>query len=496
MELVFDAKKMHDCGCNGIAAAFFEDGLSGGDFDAADKLTFGALRAAVSAKEFTGKTGSLLVLRAGEKRVIIGGLGPVKDATLESVRKVFGPASTTLRDAGCAEIAFALPSGVKAPANEVAQACVEAAVLALYKFDKYQQAEPNVSKREVKGIRVLGSEGHRSAVQEGIRVARILGEAANYTRSINNEPPNVATPTFLAEEAKKLSLSKKFTYKVYDVPALKKLGANAILAVGGGSANPPVLVHMEYDGRKGGKGKTVAVVGKGVTFDSGGISIKPSAKMDEMKFDKSGACAVLGIMKAASELALPVKVIGVFASVENLPSGSSYRPADLVKTLSGKTIEVLNTDAEGRVILSDALAYAAREKPDSIIDLATLTGACVVALGDCASGLMGNNESLIERVRAAGESTGERVWPLPLWLEYDEKVKSEVADVKNIGEPGNAGAQSGGSFLKAFVGEIPWAHVDIAGTAWTVKPKAYLGLGATGVGVRMVTDFLMKESKR
>ncbi len=493
MEIVVESAES-DKSQSGIAVAFFEGGLFGPLYASADKASGGALAASVASKEFSGKAASLVVLSNGPRKIAVCGLGKKTDFSVDLLRRAFGSAATALRDSGCIELAIRLPQVEGHPAKAVARASLEGALLALYEFDKYKSPDPAAPKRQIKRIRVVSSE-NIAQVEEGAKVAELVCEAANYARSLANEPPNVATPEYVAQQARKLASDNSLKITVCGPEELKKMGANALLAVASGSVVPPRLIHLEYDGRPNGKGRTVAVVGKGITFDSGGISIKPANKMEEMKFDKCGACAVLGVMMAASKLKLPVKVVGVAVLTENLPSGSAYKPSDIIKTLSGKTIEVQNTDAEGRVVLSDALAYANKLKPDCIIDLATLTGACVVALGDLASGLFSNDEKLQEKVRLAGESCGERVWPLPLWPEYDELVRSNVADVKNIGEPGSAGPASGASFLKAFVGTTPWVHLDIAGTAWNTKPKAYLGLGATGVGVRLVTQYLLDESR-
>ena len=495
MQVTVESGELKQAKAKGVIVAFLEGALSGPDYVAADGLAAGALKASVLSKEFSGKAGAQVLPRAGDKRIVACGLGKVEEFGLDTLRRAFGTAATTLRDAGCSEIAIKVPEIRGHSPKYVGRACVEGVLLSQYGFDRYKTPDATEPKHSVQVLKVIAAPKELKQVGQGVRLAEIISEASNYTRSIANEPPNVATPEFVAQAARKLAAESKLKITVYGPEELKRMGANALLAVASGSVNPPRLLHLEYDGRPGGRGTTIAVVGKGITFDSGGISIKPAKDMDQMKFDKCGACAVLGILKAASQLKLPLKVIGVAALTENMPSGSAYKPSDIVKTLSGKTIEVLNTDAEGRVVLSDAVAYANRLKPDCIIDLATLTGACVVALGDIASGLFSNDEKLSERVRMAGEICGERVWPLPLWPEYDELVKSDVADVKNIGEPGSAGPASGASFIKAFVGTTPWAHLDIAGTAWNTRPKPYLGLGATGMGVRIVTQFLLDTAK-
>jgi leucyl aminopeptidase len=281
-----------------------------------------------------------------------------------------------------------------------------------------------------------------------------------------------------------------------------------ILAVGGGSSNPPRLITLEHNAPASRRSKSTAkrtrgsgrsslcLVGKGITFDSGGISIKPSASMDEMKHDMSGAAAVVGALRACALLKLPLHVVGVIAAAENLPSGTAYRPGDIVTAMSGKTIEVLNTDAEGRVVLADALHYARTEyEPDAMLDLATLTGACVVALGPWATGLFGNHDGLVEHVRKAGEASAERAWPMPLWKDHSRHIRSQVADIKNVGGR-DAGSSTAAAFLEAFVGDTPWVHMDIAGTAWTGKTGPYQGRGATGVGVRLLLEVLRSWRER
>jgi leucyl aminopeptidase len=281
---------------------------------------------------------------------------------------------------------------------------------------------------------------------------------------------------------------------ILDKKALQRRKFGGLLAVGSGSAQDPRLIVLEYRPAGARRRHPVALVGKAITFDSGGLSLKPGAKMDEMKFDKCGGVAVLGAMRSIARRKLPVHVIGVIASAENMPSNTSYRPGDIVTSYRGTdkravTIEVLNTDAEGRIVLGDALVYARQRKPSAIIDLATLTGACVIALGEHAAGLMGNDDRLQEKLRAAGDATGERVWPLPLWEEHRDQVKSHVADHKNVGGR-EAGAVTAAAFLSRYVAEVPWAHLDIAGTAWTTKDRPYMEKGATGFGVRLLTELL------
>jgi len=335
----------------------------------------------------------------------------------------------------------------------------------------------------------------RAAARTGV----ILAESQNLARQLSNEPANALPPAALALAAQRVARETGLRVRVLDVAELKRRKMGGILAVGAGSANPPRLIVLEHGraGRKprgGRRQDTICLIGKGITFDSGGISIKPSAGMEEMKHDMSGAAAVLGALRACALLGIPHHVVGVIGAAENMPSGTAYRPGDIVTTMSGKTIEVLNTDAEGRVVLADALHYARTQyQPASMIDLATLTGACVVALGKWASGLFGNDEKLIERVRRSGETTGERVWPLPLWDGHKKHVRSKVATVKNTGGR-DAGSSTAAAFLAAFVGDTPWVHLDIAGTAWATQAGPYQSIGATGVGVRLLLD-LLREAK-
>ena len=367
--------------------------------------------------------------------------------------------------------------------------------MASYSFDKYKKKEPKSEKKKLEKVIffVADKKEEKNAV-DGVRVGKIVAEATNFSRAIANEPPNVATPEYVASQAKKVADEHRLKITVFDRKEIQKRGMHALLAVNSGSDKEPRFVVMEYWG--GGNEKPFAVVGKGITFDSGGISIKPANDMDKMKFDKAGACAVIGIMKSAAELKLEVNLVGVMALTENVLGRGGYKPGDIIQQKQ-KSIEVLNTDAEGRVILSDALTYAIDEyQPQAVMDIATLTGACVVALGDIAAGLFSNDDKLAEKLYEAGRESGEWVWRLPVWKEYDEKNKSEVADLKNIGEAGGvAGAITAACFLKAFVGETKWAHFDIAGTGWNTKPKPYMGLGGTGAGVRVIIEFLIGEMR-
>jgi len=476
-----------------VAALFFEDVLSNAEFRSLDGKLAGALSSAVKAKEFSGKEGELVEITTlgniHASKLFLVGLGKQAEFEPELLRKAFGGLARAASSSG--SLAVRLPK-TRAKPSLCSRAAVEGAELAAYEFSKYKKKEDG-EKPKLEKVCFYCDSVELKAVSDGAAAGKVIASSTNTARALANEPPNVATPDYIAKEARKLASLFKLKCSIYDKKAIEKLGMNALLAVNSGSCHEPRLVVLEYRGAPSSQ-KPYAIVGKGITFDSGGISIKPSSDMDKMKFDKAGACAVLGIMQAARELSLKVNIVGVMALTENLPDGAAYKPGDIVQQ-KDKSIEILNTDAEGRVILSDALSYVIREfKPQAVIDLATLTGACVVALGDIAAGLFSNDDALAQDLYAAGQLCGERTWRLPVWKEYDEKNKSDVADIKNIGEAGSAGAITAACFLKAFVGDTKWAHLDIAGTGWNTKSRAYMGLGATGAGVRVVTEFLMARA--
>ncbi len=337
------------------------------------------------------------------------------------------------------------------------------------------------------------------AARQAAHVGQVLADSQNLARDLSNQPANALPPAGLASAAEKMARECGLACRIFDVPELRKRKMGGILGVGQGSMHPPRLVLLEHNAppkrRKAARRTTatrptLCIVGKGITFDSGGISIKPAASMHEMKHDMSGAAAVVGAMRAVALLKLPLHVVGIIAAAENMPGSKAYRPGDVLETASGKTIEILNTDAEGRVVLADALHFARTEySPQAIVDLATLTGACVVALGKWCSGLFVNNEDLAKRLIEAGESAGERLWQLPLWSEHRDAIRGQVADVKNTGGR-DGGAITAAAFLSCFVDDTPWAHLDIAGTAWVDKGGPYQPHGATGVGVRLLLEWL------
>jgi leucyl aminopeptidase len=474
---------------------------------ALDRALGGRLSAVVAAGDFRGEAGESLTVYpdgdASARRVLLIGLGPEAGIDADAVRCAAGTAIGTGADRKAKRVHIVAPSLRRLRVPSVAQALAEGAVLSSYRFERYRGTKTAEKAKGaiVESTALLFERGSDlRAARASARTGVVLGESQNLARDLSNEPANALPPAALAREAQKVAKEVGLKVEVLGPTQLERHGMNAILAVGQGSANPPRLVVLEHNappkGKQGRRGKsapkrpTLCIVGKGVTFDSGGISIKPSAGMDEMKHDMSGAATVVGVMRACALLKVPLHVVGVIGAAENMPSGTAYRPGDVVTAMSGTTIEVLNTDAEGRVVLADALHYArTRFEPQAIIDLATLTGACVIALGKWASGLFGNNERLIERVRRAGETSAERAWPMPLWEGHRKAIRSDIADIKNTGGR-EAGSSTAAAFLAAFVDDTPWVHLDIAGTGWTSKVTPYQRKGATGVGVRLLLEML------
>lgn len=454
-----------------------------------------AIQELLKTKKFQGKLNETFLLPVGRRWVVLVGAGKRDDLTLERVRQAAGAASRRMLAAGFETFARGLVQVPGATAEQAAQAVTEGTILGAYRFTELKTLSAD-EKKQIKSVTlVAGSARDAAAAKKGVARGQTLAEAVCWARDLVSRPSNKLTPTMMAQEAKQASRKYGFSCKVFDPAAQRRLGMNALLGVARGSREPSQFMVMEYKG-KGSAAKKPALssskgpivfVGKGITFDSGGISIKPSEKMELMKYDMAGGAAVLGAMRAIAALKLPVHVVGLVPATENLPGGSAQKPGDVVRSLGGKTIEVINTDAEGRLVLADAMGYAKRYKPAAMVDLATLTGACVVALGQHCMGLMTNNAKWAGHVKQAAARTSERAWELPLWAEYTEAVKSDVADVKNVGD-GKAGAITAAAFLKEFAGDIPWVHLDIAGVAWADSGKGYQPKGATGVGVRLLTE--------
>jgi len=444
-----------------------------------------------SLKDMEGKLGKLNIIPVpGEKqtqRILLAGLGKKENLTKDTIRYVSGRIAQKARELKLKEFSIVTPPNFVTDQISSVSQIVEGAKMALYKFDKFKAEKVENSP----DLTIIVSKSNK--ISKIVKEAEIIADGSIFTKSIANLPPNECTPTTLANFAKTISKKNKMKCIVISKSELEKKGFGGITAVGKGSKNEPKLIILEHN--RGPKNeKPIVLVGKAVTFDTGGISLKPGDKMDEMKFDKCGGCTVLGIMKAVSELKLPINVIGIVPSVENMPSGEAYRPGDILKLYSGKTAEILNTDAEGRLILADALSYGEKHySPKAIIDFATLTGACIVALGTNVAAIVSNNEKLTMKINDASKKTTEAVWELPLNQDYMDMIKSEVADMRNVGIGRAAGTITAAAFLRNAIKDTPWLHIDIAGVAWTqtaTKEKSYNPKGATGFGVRLILDYL------
>ena len=456
------------------------------------KLFGKRLDSAIALERFEGTPAQLFTLHTEKKissaRLCLAGLGKRSSLNLEGYRRAAAAAAKYARTLKMRHLTFCLPASDVFSTEQIVGAIAEGATLALYKYDAYM-TEPAAKNFRPSEIVILDPAGtQEKACKSALRRARIVCEAVFLARDLENAPGNAMYPETLAEAARASAAKHGYRAVIWDQKRIEQTGFGGLAAVSAGSVRPPRFIILEHNGGRKGL-ETIVLVGKGVTFDSGGISIKPSASMAEMKMDMSGAAAVIATMEAASRLAIPLHLVGLIPSTENMPSGSAMRPGDIITHYGGKTSEVDNTDAEGRLILADALAYAKQYAPAAVIDLATLTGACVVALGAHATGMMGNDDAVMGQLTAAGLETYERVWELPLFEEYEKQIKSDVADVKNVGGRWG-GAITAALFLKKFVDNYKWVHLDIAGTAILEESLPYAPKGGSGVGVRLLLRFL------
>ncbi len=495
MKVTLQRGRLEDFATEALVAFHFEgDEKLLRDEEALDKASGGLISEVVQSGDFQGELyQASLIYTKGTilgKRILLMGLGKRGDFHLDKWRGAVSKAARILRDKGVKDFSLSpyLRGERKISLEDFSQGLVEGIYLGLYHFTEFK-TEERENIKEVEQVHLVTPDGKKIfRIQKAVDVAEIISRAVYLARDLVSRPPNRKTPSMLAQMAKDVAKNNALRWEVFNMDKMRELGMGAILAVASGSREPPKFIILEYKPPKKSL-DTVVVIGKAITFDSGGLSLKPSENMDKMKHDMGGGAAAIGIIQAASQLKLPLHLVALIPATENLPSGSAYRPGDILTSLSGKTIEVISTDAEGRLILADALAYSQRSKPKAIIDLATLTGSCIIALGKNVTGMMGNDEKLKARVRRAADRTGEKVWELPLWEEYEEQIRSEIADIKNVGgRP--AGTITGGVFLKKFVGEYPWVHLDIAGPVWADKDKPYVPKGATGVGVRLVVQLL------
>ncbi len=455
-----------------------------------DAATGRALGRIFDTGDFKGNRDEVAILYPpkGASRVLLVGMGKAEETTRDAVRRAAAVAARRAAALGAESMAFyVVPEsrhGV-APVT-IGQVAIEGAAQGAWRFLDFKAPTPD--RTALKSVDVIASREDRPAVERGRRLGGPVAIGQKLARNLQMLPGNVCTPSYLSDIARRLGKAYGFKVTVLGRAQLEKAGFGGLLAVARGSVEEPQFIVLEH--KRVSRAAPVCLVGKGVTFDSGGISIKPAQRMEEMKFDMSGAAAVLGTFEALGHIKPNVNVVGLIPATENLPSGTALKPGDVVQSHFGKTIEIVNTDAEGRLILADALSYARRFKPACVIDAATLTGAIVVALGHQATGLMGNDDQLIDEVRRAAVLAGERCWPLPLWDEYRSQIKSSIADVKNSGGR-SGGSITAGWFLREFVEGFPWAHLDIAGTANTDADSPSMEKGPTGLGVRLFTEFIL-----
>ncbi len=491
MEVKADAGRFDQVEADALVVSVFEgeDPAAGvlGEVNAAMDGLIGDL---MGSDELRGKAGDTVYLyRPGNlkaRRVLLLGVGKREDYDLDSVRQLAGTAARYLRGKGARTIAILRRSQIDIVA--AAEAVVEGALIGLFEPDVYRTSDREERRIEALVLCTAGG-GDAEDLQRGIDRGQILGEATNFTRELVNEPSNSMTPEVLSLRAREMAERYGLAVDILDEPRLAELDMNAILGVGRGSDEPSRMVVLRYAPEGAPSDRTVALVGKGVTFDTGGISIKPSDGMEKMKYDMAGAAAVFGAMRAIAQLQPKVNVLGIAPLVENMPSGRALKPGDIVKGHSGRSIEILNTDAEGRLILSDAISYARRLGATEIVDLATLTGAVSIALGNVNAAILGTDDALVEKLIGAGRLSGEKLWRLPLDPEYREIVKSDVADLKNsTGRP--AGTITAAHFLCEFAEGTPWAHIDIAGMAWQNEKKSFMAKGPSGFGVRTLINYL------
>ena len=476
-------------GC--IVVGVYEGGKLSPSAMELDTASGHALDDAVGRGDLEGELGTTLLLgripNVTSERVLLVGVGPEQEFVESTYHTAIGAATRTLRTTGAAEATICL--------NELAVKGrdgswkIEQAVLAImdgmYRFDKLKSEPPKQKKRALqKVIFHVADRSEASAAESAVERAMAIAEGVRLAKDLGNLPGNVCTPTYLAEQARELGSRHGFEVKILEQTDVEKLGMNAFLAVAGGSRQPPKLIVMEYHGGAR-EAQPVVLVGKGITFDTGGLSIKSSSDMEQMKFDMCGAASVFGALHAAALLNLPLNVVGIIPAAENMPDGNAIKPGDVVRTMSGQTVEILDTDSEGRIVLADALTYAEKYKPAVLVDIATLTGAIVSALGEIATGVFSNNDALVREVLAAGDSAWDRGWHMPMWPEYQTTFKSNIADFANVGPHGDC-AITAACFLSRFTKRYPWVHLDIAGTA----SKGGEDKGATGRPVALLAHFL------
>jgi leucyl aminopeptidase len=485
-----------------LAVAVFKDEKADeGLLKELDEATGGLVRSILESEELKGKEGetAYVHLPAGgglkARRLLLVGVGERADYRPAQVSQFAGTAIRTLRSRNARTVAFVARYEGDEGTRSVS-AAAEGCVIALFDLDKYRTIEKE--EKQIERVVILSDAASDDELRQAAERGRVVGESVNFTRDLANEPGGYLTPTVLAERAQEMSNQFGLEIDVLDQARMEQEGMGALLSVARGSDQPPKMVVLKYTPAGGGEVEPghdyLALVGKGITFDTGGISIKPSENMELMKYDMSGGATVLGVMRAVAQLKPPVPVLGIVPAAENMPSGKATRPGDVVRAMSGKTIEVINTDAEGRLILADAISYARKLGATRVVDMATLTGAVSIALGDVNAGIMGTDQELINEVIESGREVGEKFWQLPLDKEYSKQIKSDIADIKNVGGR-KAGTITAAAFLKEFADGLSWAHLDIAGTAWGEEAKPFRSKGPTGIAVRTLVNFVERQSR-
>ena len=462
-----------------------------------DAVTGGLLGSLIGSDEFKGESGESTLVRFAPKgkvtasRLLLIGGGEKGDCKAHHIAVAVGAAVRFFNKQKVKTVALSPRTSLDAVS--VGQAAFQGAITSTFELDKYRSADKSKQTVTTFGIHVDGAKP--ADLKKGISRGEIIGESMNFTRDLANEPPNILTPTEMANRAQAMAKEVGLKYEVLDEAKMTKMGMGSLMSVSHGSEQPAKMIVLRYTPAKStAKDKELlALVGKGITFDTGGISLKPGEGMDAMKYDMSGGATVIGTMRAIALLKPSVPVLGVVAAVENMPDGKASRPSDVVTAMNGKTIEILNTDAEGRLILADAVAYAEKQGATRIVDMATLTGAVIVALGDQNTGIMGNDQGLIDEIIECGKENGEGFWQLPVSKEYSKQIKSDIADIKNIGPRGKAGTIMGAVFIQEFVDKAKWAHLDIAGTAWSDAVKPHQAKGPTGVAVRSLITLVERS---
>ena len=479
-----------DANVDALAIAVFKgEGAKTGILQEIETLTGGLVSSVFKSEEFKGEAGETLFLRfvaKGKNRassVLFVGVGDKDDYKPYGVAKVAGTATRFLRKINAKSFAL-MPRCDGEDAAEVAACAAQGVITSQFELDKYRTQDKNGKSIDSFALYIEGAD--QKEVENGLKRGEIVGDSMNFTRDLANEPPNVLTPTEFANRAQKIAKEANLKCEILDEKQMDKLGMGSLMSVTYGSEQPAKLIVLRYEPKKstGKKGELLAIVGKGITFDTGGISIKPSEGMDAMKYDMSGGATVVGTMRAIGLLKPSVPVLGIVAAVENMPDGKASRPGDVVTAMNGKTIEILNTDAEGRLVLADAVAYAEEQGATRIVDMATLTGAVIIALGDLNTAVMGNDQELIDEIVECGKEADEHFWQLPISAEYSKGIKSDIADIKNIGPARKAGTIMGAVFIQEFVEKAKWAHLDIAGTAWADAEKPYQAKGPTAIALR------------